>query len=122
MKTHTTNDPRNLPLDLTGTPINHPFLENALRDLCLSRELLGAMDRGYDCVACYAPPRPNVGRLTLRWAPTSETLPEGWVPFYHFCRDLDTTSHMTRIRYALKQQPILLDGEYTPVDYQETCA
>jgi len=114
-----------LKLDLTGTQVRHPHINAAITALGSDTELFKTLAFGVDCVAWFMAPTADSPRLSLTWAPAN-TAPIGdgpglyWAPFYRFQANHSPAQHVHRMLYALKTAPILLNGEYTPVDYRAT--
>jgi hypothetical protein len=112
----------NIPLDLTGTQLQHPHISAAITALGSANELFNALASGVACSAWFLAPTAASPRLLLTWRPSNEapinhsTAPY-WTPFYVFRADHSTPQHVHRMLYALKAQPILLAGEYTHVEY-----
>jgi len=104
-------------LDLTGCQVRHPYINFPVKDLATDVNLFRYMARGGKCIALFAAPTVKRQRLTLTWAPAENTLGAEWVPFYSFRSDLSGIQNAHRMLYALKNQPILFNGDYTPVDY-----
>ena len=117
MRKFSISDKPEIYLDLTGCQVRHPYINFPIKELATDINLFRYMARGGKCTALFAAPTEKRQFLKLTWAPVENTLGAEWVPFYSFRSDLSGIQNAHRMLYALKNQPILFNGDYTPVDY-----